>query len=453
MSNHLSRRWFGTDGIRGVYGTDPMTPGFARAAGRAAALYFGNAHPKPLFIIGRDTRLSGPALEQALIEGITAGGGSVRATGVLPTAAVAIAVGAFRAQAGIMISASHNPAADNGIKFFDANGSKLSDEAECAIESLIAPAEDAAEKNGTISFDFDPEAFDAYRGVLLAGLDGASAPLQGLSILVDAANGAAWQTTPKILESLGARVTLLHARPDGRNINERCGSQHPESLAAELRKRNDGSIGLAHDGDADRLVLIDEGGEPLDGDELLAIAALYLQKRGELRNNLVAATVMSNLGLDAALQSHGIRVLRTAVGDRYVLEGMREAGAVLGGEQSGHMLFLGKLGTGDGLLSALQILLALRHEGKTLREARRIMTKFPQLLINEKVGKKVPLEQLPSVQEAVRRVEAGFQGRGRVLLRYSGTENKIRLLLEGPDGKELSALAAQILGPIRHELG
>jgi phosphoglucosamine mutase len=362
-----------------------------------------------------------------------------------------VAVKAFGAQAGVMVSASHNPAGDNGIKFFDEGGFKLSDAAESAIEAHIDPSSAPDEPAGAIAFDSDPDAFEAYRAVLTEGLGGA--PLRGLSILVDAAHGAAWQTTPRILASLGAEVSVLHAAPDGRNINEGCGSQHPESLAAEIRKRGGNTIGLAHDGDADRLVLVDEDGGALDGDELLALAALHLKAKGRLRNGLVVATVMSNLGLDAALQGRGIAVHRTAVGDRYVLEGMREKGAVLGGEQSGHMLFLDRLNTGDGLLSALQILLALREGGAPLREARKVMAKFPQLLINEKVGKKIPLDQLPRTQAAVRAAEAALQGRGRILLRYSGTENKIRLLLEGPDGKELAGFAAQILDPIRQELG
>jgi len=438
----MSRRYFGTDGVRGRAGVTPITAEFAEKLGRALVKVLG-VH-RPVVAIGRDTRASGPMLEEALARGIVSAGGDVRLLGVLPTPGVAAYVTDHGLAAGAVISASHNPACDNGIKFFSGDGFKLPDETELAIEGqLDAPA--AGVPPGRISNVGDAE--DLYIAHALRSLpEGFS--LRGLKIAVDCANGAAFETTPSALRALGADVRVFHAAPDGQNINADCGSTVAKEIS-RLVKETGAQVGLSHDGDADRLLLCDETGDPLDGDELLAMTGLDLLRRGELAGSTVVATVMSNLGLDEAIEQAGGKVVRTAVGDRYVLEAMRAGGFILGGEQSGHMIFLRHGTTGDGLVSALQILRLMAGSGKPLSELRKVLHKYPQAQRAVAVKSKPPLETVPQVQTAMTAAEQALAPRGRVLVRYSGTEPKLRILLEGRDTALLEDHADRIASAVR----
>ena len=444
----MKRRYFGTDGVRGRAGEPPITEEFAEKLGRAAARVLGGGKSGTVVAIGRDTRASGPELERALAKGITSAGGDVRLLGVLPTPGVAALVKADGLTAGAVISASHNPATDNGIKFFAGDGYKLPDETELAIESALDEPP-AATVRGSVSTQDD--ATERYvRHALASWPQGVS--LKGLRIAVDCANGAAFRSTPEALRALGAEVALFHAEPDGANINLGCGSTEPGEIGRLVRETG-AQVGLSHDGDADRLLLCDETGEPLDGDELLAISGLDLLCDGKLANSTVVATVMSNLGLDEAIENAGGRVVRTAVGDRYVLEAMRAGGHILGGEQSGHMIFAEHGTTGDGLVSALQILRIMAASGKPLSELRRALSKYPQAQRGVMVRAKPPLEELPAVQQAIADAEAAVAPRGRVLVRYSGTEPKLRILLEGRDAAVLNEQADRIAESIRQAIG
>jgi phosphoglucosamine mutase len=448
-----ARNYFGTDGIRGEFGRDPMTPAFIWRCGRAAAEHFASRHASPLVIVGRDTRASGFVLEEALASGLRAGGAMVRTLGVLPTAAISLATLRQQAAAGVMISASHNEACDNGIKFFGPDGFKLEDAAELRLEQLIdaTPAPKGTIEPRPGDFSARTDAFDLYLDALRATLP-PRLRLDGFRLAVDAAHGAAWETTPQLLRELGAEVEAIGTAPDGTNINAGCGSLHPELLAARIRARP-GAIGICHDGDADRLIMIDEDGVPLDGDELMAIAATDALRRGALPTRTLVATVMSNLGLDEALANAGGRVERTPVGDRHVLQALRAGGHALGGEQSGHILFLEHFPSGDGLLAALQILRVVAETGAPLKELKRVMRKYPQRLDGVRVKEKRPLEAMPGVCAAVQSVEAEMGPHGRVLLRYSGTEAKARLLLEFAESTPLEAWSRRILDALKAEVG
>ena len=440
----MKRRYFGTDGIRGRAGEEPVTADFAEKLGRALVHVLGAEHP--VIAIGRDTRASGPMLEEALARGITSAGSDVRLLGVLPTPGVAAYVVANQLAAGAVISASHNPAHDNGIKFFSGDGFKLPDETELAIEQqLDAPATGAL---GSILHAADAK--ESYVNHALRSLP-RNLSLRGLKIAVDCANGAAGETTPAALRALGAEVHVFHASPDGQNINANCGSTVAGEICRLVRETG-ARVGLSHDGDADRLLLCDETGDPLDGDELLAMAGLDLLRRGELSGNTVVATVMSNLGLDEAMEQAGGRVVRTAVGDRYVLEAMRAGGFILGGEQSGHMIFLRHGTTGDGLVSALQIFRLMAESGKPLSELRKVLPKYPQAQRAVAVRSKPPLETVPEVRAAIAAAEQALAPRGRVLVRYSGTEPKLRILLEGRDAALLEAHAGRIAAAAQDRL-
>ena len=438
----MTRRYFGTDGVRGRFGEEPITPAFAEKLGRALVAVIGG---RPEVAVGRDTRTSGPQLEEALAHGITSAGGDVKLLGVLPTPGVAARVVEDRLAAGAVISASHNPAGDNGIKFFSGDGFKLPDEAEARIEAaLAAPVPAGSEPGGVVVANHAVERYVAHA---LSSLP-ADFNLHGLRIAVDCANGAAGIATPRALELLGADVRIFHASPDGAKINDGCGSTHAEEIC-RLVKETGAQVGLSHDGDADRLLLCDGTGDPLDGDELLAIAGLDLLERGELPHGTLVATVMSNLGLDELFESRGGKVVRTSVGDRYVLEAMRAGGYVLGGEQSGHMIFLRHGTTGDGLVSALQILRVMKKSGKPLSDLRRALKKYPQAQRAVMVKSKPPLEELPAVQSAIRAAEQALAPRGRVLVRYSGTEPKVRILLEGREADLLEDHADRIASAVR----
>lgn len=441
----MKRRYFGTDGVRGRFGDDPITPAFAEKLGRALVVTLGE---NPTVAIGRDTRGSGPALEESLARGIVSAGGNVKLLGVLPTPGVAAFVTAQKMDAGAVISASHNPAGDNGIKFFSGDGFKLPDEAEATIESLL---DAQADSSSVGKIEPVADAGDSFVEHALRSLP-ADFRLDGLKLAVDCANGAAFKTTPAALRKLGADVHVFHSDPDGTNINDNCGSTVAGEIS-RLVKETGVQAGLSHDGDADRLLLCDETGDPLDGDELLAIAGLDLLARGELRGNTIVATVMSNLGLDELFESRGGKVLRTAVGDRYVLEAMRGGGYVLGGEQSGHMIFLRYGTTGDGLISALQIFRVMKETGRPLSELRRVMNKYPQAQRAVKVRSKPPMEELSAVRATILAAESALAPRGRVLVRYSGTEPKARILLEGRDAILLEKHADEIAAALTVAIG
>lgn len=448
---------FGTDGIRGLANREPITPLSAVKLAMAAARVLAAPHAsgrRPYVIIGRDTRASGEYLEQALAAGLAGAGLDVFTAGVIPTPAVAHLTRSSGAAFGVVISASHNPFDDNGIKFFSGSGYKLTDAEEMAIESGFSSAEGGAplpvgEGIGRIRPCFG--AVDQYAGFAVSTVP-QNASLAGLRVVVDCANGAAHRTTPLALRTLGIEVESVHAEPDGYNINAGCGSMHPEVICKWVRARP-GAIGITHDGDADRVLFCDETGEILDGDELLVLAALDLLAKGRLRKKTLAATVMSNYGLEAALGARGARVLRTGVGDRHVIEAMVERDLNLGGEQSGHLIFRDYTTTGDGLIAALQVLATVASAGRPLCELRKVLQKYPQVQRNVRVRDKLPFAEVSSVRSALKEVESQLAGRGRVLLRYSGTEPKARLLLEGPDEGELLQLADNLEAALRSSLG
>lgn len=463
MSNPAdpSRKLFGTDGVRGVANLEPVTAETALKLGRAAAHIFcemaaqrKSANQRPTIVIGKDTRLSGYMLENALAAGVMSLGANVLFIGPLPTPGVAYITRSLRADAGIVLSASHNPYEDNGIKFFRHDGYKLDDAIERRIEHLVFSGEIESIRPTAGKIGQAKRIDDALgRYVEFAK---ASFPkgmtLEGLHVAVDCANGAAYKTTPCVLRELGAQLTTAHTNPDGRNINTNCGSTFPEEISRVVRQSG-AYVGISHDGDADRVLLCDEKGEVVDGDEILAIAALDALRRETLAQNTLVATVMSNFGLDETLRSQGGNVLRTAVGDRYVIEAMVKQNLNIGGEQSGHMIFRDFGTTGDGLVSALQILRILVETGKPLSELKACLSKYPQAQRNLKVQRKPPMSELPEIQKLVTHAEQALAGSGRVLLRYSGTEPKVRLLIEGRDSAQINAFADEIAAALKTAIG
>lgn len=392
-------------------------------------------------------------LESALAAGLESAGLAVLRVGVLPSGAAAMIVPAMGACAGAILSASHNPAEDNGLKFCRADGRKLEDAEEEQIESLLdlehPPIKGAP--SGGADFSCSAEALKAYQKKLGTGF-GAGFSLRGIRLVVDAANGAAWRTTPEILRGFGAEVETMGDRPDGKNINEACGSEYPEKLI-EAVKRKKGWIGIAHDGDADRLVLVDELGERVDGDEVIAMAAIDALERGVLPGKTVVATVMSNLGLDEAMAARGGKVKRTPVGDRYVAAAMRVGGFTVGGESSGHLLFTDVSPAGDGLLSALKILDLVKRKGQPLSQLRQGMKKYPQKLLNLRVRHKPAWESVPPLASAVREMEKFLGKKGRILLRYSGTEPKVRLLVEADEEDKIRKVQERLVPVLNEHLG
>ena len=459
-NGEAARKIFGTDGVRGTANIEPVTAETALKLGRAAAHIFAQlseqrrANGRPTIVIGKDTRLSGYMLENALAAGVMSLGADVLLIGPLPTPGVAYITRSLRADAGIVLSASHNPYEDNGIKFFRHDGYKLDDEIEQRIENLVFSGEiesvrPTAGKVGRATriddalgryVEFAKQSFPRGR------------TLEKLRVVVDCANGASYKSTPCILRELGAEVVVAHNVPNGRNINRECGSTYPDEIQRLMRETK-ADVGISHDGDADRVLLCDELGELVDGDEIMAIAALDFIKRGRLAQNTLVATVMSNFGLDETLRQHDGSVLRTKVGDRYVIEAMMKQDLNVGGEQSGHMIFRDYTTTGDGIVSALQILRIMLETGKPLSELKRCLSKYPQAQRNMKVREKRPLEQLPDVLKLVQEAERDLAGAGRVLLRYSGTEPKIRLLIEGRDGSQINAQADRIASVIQEAIG
>ena len=452
---------FGTDGIRGVANKYPVTPEIALKLGRAAVSILGkqDKNNRCRIVIGKDTRLSGDMLEFAIASGICSMGGDVYLAGVIPTPGVAFLTSSLEADAGIVISASHNPFYDNGIKFFNKNGFKLSDELEAAIEDEIKKTvlddtgNSSAQENeiqpGRV-YNIETPTIK-YADFLKNRIKGKN-PFQDMKLVIDCSNGAASQVAPLVFESLGAELKTIFANPDGKNINADCGSQHTEALCkAVLEMKAD--IGLAFDGDADRLIAVDEKGKELTGDQILAICARDLKQRGLLKKNLLVSTVMSNLGLGMALKKMGIKHITTMVGDRYVMEEMISSGAVIGGEDSGHMIFLDHHTTGDGILSALMLLEAMKNASMPLSELAYVMDIFPQVLLGVEVKEKPDIDTIPEIVDIIKSVESSLGENGRVLVRYSGTQPLCRVMVEGPTLEETRMHCHKIAEVVKTLLG
>jgi phosphoglucosamine mutase len=447
-------RLFGTDGMRGRVNRFPMQPDTALRLGLAAGTYFRTGKRRHRVVIGKDTRLSGYIYENALTAGLCATGIDVFLVGPLPTPAIAFLTANMRADFGIVISASHNPSHDNGIKFFDAQGFKLQDRVEDIISDMVLdpswewdyPAPD----NVGRAFKID-DAPGRYI-VSIKNSFPSHLTLDGLRVVLDCANGANYKVAPMALKELGAEVVVMNAEPTGLNINYQCGSLFPEAVADKVRETR-ADIGLALDGDADRLIVVDECGTALDGDQLMAICALDRLEKGALPNKLLVSTVMSNMALEVFMQEHGGRLLRTQVGDRYVAEAMREHGAVMGGEQSGHLIFMDYGTTGDGLLAALQLLRIMREKNKPISELAKLLRLFPQTLINVSVKDKRPFAEVPEILAVQKIAESELHERGRVLLRYSGTEALARIMVEGEDDTQVERLARMIAEAVKRALG
>jgi phosphoglucosamine mutase len=455
------KRIFGTDGVRGVANVEPVTAETALKLGRAAAHVFTQLNPRtipagarPKIVLGKDTRLSGYMLENALVAGITSLGVDVLVIGPLPTPGVAYITRSLRADAGIVLSASHNPYEDNGIKFFRHDGYKLDDQIEEKIEQLVFTGEidsirPTAGKIGRAARIDD--ALGRYVEFVKASFP-RKMSLEKMRVAVDVANGAAYKSTPCVLRELGADVLVAHNEPNGMNINDQCGSTHPREIQ-RLVKESGASVGITHDGDADRVLLCDENGEIVDGDEILAIAAVDLLRNDRLCENTLVATVMSNFALDETLSAHGGKIVRTKVGDRYVIEEMVERNLNLGGEQSGHIIFRDFTTTGDGIISALQVLRIMHTTGESLSKLKSCLKKYPQAQRNLKVKAKPPIEELREVVRLREEVERELAGKGRILLRYSGTEPKIRLLIEGRERAQIDRQANRIADAIQSAIG
>lgn len=444
-------RLFGTDGIRAVANQE-LTADLAYQLGRAATFYFGRSTKRPKIIIGRDTRISGAMLESALAAGICSAGGDALILGVAPTPAVSFLNRHLNAQAGVVISASHNPFYDNGIKFFAGDGYKLSDEVEDELEELIKNGVEKLpnpthHEVGTITPIH--HTLGAYCSYLVKST---SVSLQGLKVVVDCANGAAYEIAPQVYRALGAEVIPIFISPDGININKECGSTHLEHLKREVLAHK-ADIGIAHDGDADRCLVVTEKGETVDGDQLMLICGLAMKKRKELVADTIVTTVMSNLGFHQAAKKNQLHLEVTAVGDRYVLERMQEKKLSLGGEQSGHIIFGDLSTTGDGILTAVQVLSALKESNQPMSDLSAVMVSFPQLLINIPVKSKSGWEENLVIQEAIQKGEAQLGEDGRILVRPSGTEPLLRVMGEGPHLEELQEIVDSIVDAVRSELG
>jgi phosphoglucosamine mutase len=456
MMTPTTRKLFGTDGIRGIANEHPMTPELALQLGRAVAFVAGRGKSHaPRVLVGKDTRLSGYMLEQAIASGVCAVGGRVMLCGPMPTPAVAHLTVSMRADAGIVISASHNPYQDNGIKIFGGDGFKLPDEAEVEIEGLLAN-ERLLGKRSTGPGIGRAEKLEDARGryvVFLKQTFPRDLSLDGVRIVVDAAHGAAYRVAPMVLQELGAQVTAIGVKPNGVNINKDAGALHPDHVRAEVVKRS-AAIGVALDGDADRLILVDEKGQVVDGDQILAMCGASMAADGTLKKRTVVATVMSNLGLERALEGAGARLARTQVGDRYVVEAMRAGGYNLGGEQSGHLVFLDHASTGDGVLGALQVLALMLRTGKPLSElAERCMLRLPQVLENVTLSSRRPVEQMRKLTALSAKVTKALGKDGRLLVRWSGTETKLRIMLEGPREDHIRAWALELAAAAKLDAG
>ena len=440
-----TRKLFGTDGVRGVANVYPMTADVALQLGRALAYVIKNGPGRQRIVVGKDTRISGYLLEYATVAGICSMGVDVLLLGPFPTPGIAHITSSMRADAGVVISASHNPYQDNGIKFFSGNGFKLPDELEARIEALMTQpeVEGACPTATEVGQAFR---IDDARGRYISFLKSTfpkEMELDGLKIVVDCAHGATYRIAPEIFTELGAEVIPLGVRPNGKNINHKCGATAPETMAT-LVKRHGADLGVAFDGDGDRVILVDHRGEIVDGDHVMGICALDMLERERLRRKTVVGTVMSNLGLEVALKQRGARLLRTPVGDRYVVEAMLKGGYDLGGEQSGHVIFLNHTTTGDGILTALRLLAVMLRKDKPLAELAACVQKYPQILINVMVKERKDLKTLPQARHAIHEAEKRLGDKGRLLVRYSGTEPKLRVMAEGEDEPLIQQVAQDL---------
>ncbi len=455
MSN--GRQLFGTDGIRGRANAHPMTPELILELGRALAHVFQlgpSREGRPRVLIGKDTRLSGYMFEDALASGLCSMGVDVLQVGPIPTPGLAFLTVDMRCQAGAMISASHNPYHDNGVKFFSGDGFKLPDGVERQIEAHMFSERLARRRPSALEIGQARRIDDASGRyvVFLKRSLASDLSLEGLRVAIDCAHGAAYKVAPTVLEELGAEVVPLGISPNGSNINDGCGALHPEHIERAARRYR-ADVGIALDGDADRVVLADERGDKVDGESVLAMCAIELQRQGRLARNTLVTTVMSNAGLEIALERHGIELLRTDVGDRYVVEAMRREGLNLGGEPSGHVIFLDHSTTGDGMLTALQVLALLRRSGRPLSELAKVVEPLPQVLRSVPVRHKPPFEELPELARMIERIEADLSGRGRMLVRYSGTESVARVMVEGEERAHIEALASEVCEQIQKLIG
>jgi phosphoglucosamine mutase len=437
-----ARRLFGTDGVRGLANGELLTPELAVALSASAARVLAerDRSRRPVAVVGRDPRASGEMLEAAVVAGLTSAGADAVRVGVLPTPAVAFLVGDLGADFGVMISASHNPMPDNGIKLFAAGGHKLPDSVESAVEDGIGATADRPTGAAIGRVRDLPDAVDRYRDHLLAVTP---TPLSGLRVVVDCAHGAASTVAPEAYRRAGADVVALHADPDGLNINDGCGSTHIGPLREAVRAHG-ADLGIAHDGDADRCLAVDATGADVDGDQIMAVLAVAMSEAGELTGDTLVATVMSNLGLHLAMRDAGITVRTTAVGDRYVLEELREGGFSLGGEQSGHVVLPRYSTTGDGLLTALRLMARMAATGRSLADLAAIVAPLPQVLENVRVADKAAVAESAAVREAVEKAEVELGGSGRVLLRPSGTEQLVRVMVEAPTAEQARATAVRL---------
>lgn len=444
----MKRRLFGTDGVRGVANSE-LTPQLAFELGRAGAYILAKGKPSPLIVVGKDTRISGDMLEAALIAGICSVGGKVLRAGVVPTPGVACLTRHFEADGGAVISASHNPVEYNGIKFFDSKGFKLPDEIEDRIEEAMKLENFPVPTGKGVGYIEEiGNAVEIYGNFVKSTVD---MDLKGMRIALDCANGAVYRAAPRVLEELGAEVMVINNCPTGDNINVKCGSTHPD-IIREFTVKNKADAGLSFDGDADRLIAVDEQGQILTGDHIMAVCGIFLKEQGRLTKDTVVTTVMSNMGLDIALKEAGCNIVKTKVGDRYVLEEMLKKGYTFGGEQSGHVIFLEHNTTGDGLITALQLLKVMRKTGKPLSELGSVMKLMPQVLLNARVKNKEALWKNGAVVRKVEEAEKRLAGRGRVLVRPSGTEPLVRVMVEGEDERELKEIARHLVDIMEREL-
>ena len=446
------RKYFGTDGVRGVANTE-LTCDLAYKLGRAGGYVLAQGDHRVKVIVGKDTRISGDMLEASLIAGLMSVGCDVITVGVVPTPAVAYLTKKYNADCGVVISASHNPVEYNGIKFFNKDGYKLDDELELKIEEYI----DNIEK-----VDCHPigkevgrklHKHDAQRDYVDYLKSIINVDFKGLKVVLDCANGASYKVAPLVFEELGANVIAINNEPDGNNINDKCGSTHPEKLQEAVIKHN-ANLGLAYDGDADRLIAVDENGQIVDGDHIMILSAIHLKQKNQLAQDTLVVTVMSNLGLTIAAKEHGINLATTSVGDRYVLEEMKKSGYSLGGEQSGHMIFLDYITTGDGVLSSLVLSRIVLEEGKTLSQLASVMTQYPQVLVNARIKNenKNRYMEYDEIRSEIERIEALLDGYGRVLIRPSGTEPLVRVMLEGKEEGQIKELATNLANLIQEKL-
>ena len=446
------RKYFGTDGVRGVANTE-LTCDLAYRLGRAGGYVLAQGDHRVKVVVGKDTRMSGDMLESALISGLMSVGCDIIPVGVIPTPAVAYLTRKYNADCGVVISASHNPMEDNGIKFFNKDGFKLDDAIELEIEKYIEYIEKVdcnpvGENVGTIIHEHNAtrDYVDYLKSII-------NVDLSGMKVVLDCANGASYKVAPMVFKELGANVIDINTSPNGKNINDKCGSTHPEMLQKSVVE-NKADLGLAYDGDADRLIAVDENGNIVDGDHIMVLSAIHLKNKGKLAQDTLVVTVMSNIGLTIAAKEHGINLATTAVGDRYVLEEMKNSGYNLGGEQSGHMIFLDYNTTGDGVLSSLVLAQIVLEEGKNLSELAAVMTQYPQVLVNARIKNenKNRYMEYPEIKSEIDRIEKLLDGCGRVLIRPSGTEPLVRVMLEGKEEGQIRELATNLANLIQEKL-